>query len=138
MQSIDPSEFESLRSQCKSPEPNEEMSTPEMTFAELLRRDLGHEFPVVSGTNKADSPLVISEKRDYVAIEYAIVRHVMRSIGEEWEVAEQSLLHRDGRVIDELAVNAKDAGAADWQHRWRFYFDITLGWKATYGKAKDH
>lgn len=104
-----------------------------MNLAELLRRDLGPDFPVVSGTSKVDSPLVISETRDYVAIEYAVVRQFMRAIGEEWKLAEQRLLQRDGRVIDELVVNVKDAGAAEWQGRRRFFFDITLGWQATYG-----
>lgn len=79
-----------------------------VTLAELLLRDIGPDLPVLSGTNKADSPLVISETRDYVAIEYAVVRHVIRSIGEEWQLAEQRLRHRDGCVIDELAVNVKD------------------------------
>jgi hypothetical protein len=114
------------------------MGKPTMALAELLHRDLGADFPVISGTSKADSPLVISEMRDYVAVEYAVIRQVMRTIGEEWEMAEQSLLHRDGRVIDELVVNVKDAGAPQWQGRRRFYFDITLGWKAAYGKAGEH
>ncbi|KAF1700591.1 hypothetical protein [Pseudoxanthomonas kaohsiungensis] len=114
------------------------MVEPTTTFAEILRRDLGPDFPVVSGTSKADSPLVISETRDYVAVEYAIARQFMRAIGEEWKLAEQRLLHRDGRAIDELVVNVKDEGAPDWQGRRRFYFDITAGWRATYGDAPDH
>ncbi len=104
-----------------------------MTLAELLHRDLGPDFPVTSGTGKVDSPLIISETLDYVAVEYAVVRHVMQRIGEDWQRAEQKVMHRDGRVIDELVVNMKDAGAPEWQGRRRFYFDITLGWQATYG-----
>ena len=104
-----------------------------MTLAELLHRDLGPDFPVVSGNGKDDSPLVVSETRDYVAVEYAVVRQVIRAMGEEWKLSEQRLLDRDGCVIDELVVNVKDAGAAEWQGRRRFYFDITLGWQAAYG-----
>lgn len=103
------------------------------TLAEFLLRDIGPDFPVISGTSKADSPLVISETHDYVAIEYAVVRHVMQRIGEDWQRSEQRVMHSDGRVIDELVVDVKDAGAPDWQGRRRFYFDITIGWQATYG-----
>jgi hypothetical protein len=108
-----------------------------MTLAKLLHRDLGPDFPVLSGDGKSDSPLVVSETRDYVAVEYAVVRQVIQAMGEEWKLAEQRLLHRDGRVIDELVVNVKDAGAPEWQGRRRFFFDITLGWQATYGNAHD-
>ena len=108
-------------------------TTTMATLAELLHRDLGPDFPVLSGNAKVDSPLVISETRDYVAVEYAVIRHVLRAIREEWELAEQRLQHRDGRAIDELVVNVKDAGAPEWQGRRRYFFDITLGWQATYG-----
>ncbi|AKC86561.1 hypothetical protein [Pseudoxanthomonas suwonensis] len=103
------------------------------TLAELLHRDLGPDFPVLSGNGKDDSPLVVSETRDYVAVEHAVVRHVIRAMGEEGKLSQQRLLHRDGFVIDELVVDVKDAGAPEWQGRRRFYFDITLGWKATHG-----
>lgn len=103
------------------------------TLAELLLRDFGPDFPVLSGNGKVDSPLVISETRDYVAVEYAVIRRVIEAIGEEWQLAEQRLLHRDGRVIDEMVVNVKDAGAPEWQGRRRYFFDITMGWQATYG-----
>lgn len=108
------------------------MTTPP-TMAELLLRDLGPDFPVVSGTSKVDSPLIISELHDYVAVEHAVIRRIMSVIGEEWELAQQSVSHQDGRVIDQLVVNVKDAGAPEWQGRRRYYFDITAGWNATYG-----
>lgn len=101
-------------------------------LADLLRRDMPG-FPVLSGTSRIDSPLVISELTDYVAVEYAVVRHVERMVGEEWEKAEQRLMHRDGCVIDVLVINVKDIGAPEWQGKRSFYFDITLGWKAAYG-----
>ncbi|HRF83063.1 MAG: hypothetical protein J0L89_06450 [Xanthomonadales bacterium] len=109
------------------------MNTSAPPLADLLRRDIGPDFPVVSGTSKADSPLVISETVDYVAVEHVVIRHVMGMIDEEWKLAEQRVTHQDGRVIDEMVVNVKDAGAPDWQGRRRFYFDITAGWHATYG-----
>lgn len=109
-----------------------------MTLAQLLRQELGPDFPVVSGNGKADSPLVISETRDYVAVEYAVIRQVTGAIGEEWQVAEQRLMHRDGRAIDEIVLDVKQAGAPEWQGLRRFFFDITLGWNATYGKAREH
>lgn len=101
-------------------------------LADLLRQDIPG-FPVLSGTSRLDSPLVISELVDYVAVEYAVVRHVEGIVEEEWEKAGQRLMHRDGRVIDELIINVKDIGASEWQGRRKFYFDITLGWNATYG-----
>lgn len=112
------------------------MNESSIPLAELLLRDLGQDFPVISGTSRVESPLIISETIDYVAVEYAVVRHVMRMIGEEWELARQSVSHHDdGRVIDELIVNVKDIGAPEWQGRRRYYFDITLGWQATYGNG---
>jgi hypothetical protein len=109
------------------------MVEPAMTLADLLRRDLGPGFPVVSGNGKADSPLVISETRDYVAIEYAVIHQFMGAAGEEWKLAQQNVQHRDGRVIDELVLDVKKEGAPEWQGYRRFFFDVTLGWRAAYG-----
>jgi len=101
------------------------------TLVKLLHHDFGHDFPVVSGTRKEDSPLVITELRDYVAVEYAVVRHIMQALGEEWKLAEQRISHGNGRTIERMVVHAKPAGAPDWTGSRRFHFDITAGWRAS-------
>jgi len=99
------------------------------TLAELLREDISPDFPVSKGTGGADDPLVITEGIDYVGVEYKIIRHVMSMLGEEWEKAEQRLYGKEDRIMDEIVVNAKKAGAPEWQHRRRFHFDITIGFR---------
>ena len=65
-------------------------------------------------------------KRDYFAVEYTAVRHVLQAIGEDWQRAEHLLPHRDERVIDELVVNVKDVDAPERQGRRRQFLDITI------------
>lgn len=47
--------------------------TNDSTLADLLREHLDSDFPVSTGNGKADDPLIITETRDYVGIEYAVV-----------------------------------------------------------------
>ncbi len=110
---------------AKSVEPVEQVS-----LADLLRSDLGQHFPVSGGNGKEDSPLVITAETDYVSVEYAVVRHVLSAVGEAYQLNNQALLNRDGRHIDMLVFDVKDAGSADWQGLRRFYFDITAGFGA--------
>lgn len=108
----------------------ESTSRGKATLADLLRSDLGEHFPVSGGNGKVDSPLVITDARDYVAVEYAVVRHVLTAIGEEYKLSKQSLLNRDDKKIDELVFHVKKAGAADWEGLRHFYFDVTAGFDA--------
>lgn len=64
-------------------------------LAELLRDDLGQDFPVLSGNAKKEDPLIITELIDYIGIEYAVAEHVFCMLQEEYQLAEQRL-YRDG------------------------------------------
>lgn len=105
----------------------EEAPPPQQSLAQLLLDDLGRNFPVASGNAKENDPLIITALKDYVAVEYAVVRHVLGKIHETYELDSQSLLNQGDRRIDELVFKVKSAGAADWTGRRRFYFDITKG-----------
>lgn len=110
---------------------NPDLSTTDQqrddSLAKLLLRDLGENFPVSGGNGKEDDPLIVTEKVDYVAIEYAAVRHVMATVREEYELAQQRLMRKGDRNIDEMIFRVKPAGAEDWTGSRRFYFDITAG-----------
>lgn len=99
------------------------------SLADLLRQDLGEDFPVDHGNAKRDDPLVITEIRDYVAIEYMVARHVLTMLREEFALSEQKLHDRGGEVIDELVFDVKEPGEAEWSGRRRFFFDITHGFR---------
>ena len=102
--------------------------TNDSTLADLLREHLDSDFPVSTGNGKADDPLIITETRDYVGIEYAVVRHVLSMVREEYQRSEQRVSNKEGRVIDELVFDVKPAGAPEWTGRRRFFFDITAGY----------
>lgn len=102
----------------------------EVTLAELIKSDFGPDFPVSGGNGKEHSPLVITATRDYVSVEYAVVRHVLTSVGEEYELSKQALLSRDGKMIDKLTFKVKEDGSAEWQGQRNFYFDVTAGLSA--------
>ena len=103
-------------------EPNTQQS-----LAHVLLSELGPSFPISTGNAMTDDPLIITASRDYVSVEYAVVRHVLGKVRESYELDAQALLNRDGRQIDELVFKVKSAGAADWTGRRSFYFDITEG-----------
>jgi len=105
--------------------PEAEPST--QSLAELLINDFGTQFPVSSGNGKKDDPLVITAKSDYVAIEHAIVKHVLGKVREQYELDSQKLINADGRQIDELIFSVKSIGEENWTGHRRFYFDITKG-----------
>jgi len=101
------------------------------SLAELLRNDLGEHFPVASGNGKKDDPLVVTEKTDYVSVEYTVAHHVLDMLREERQLNSQRL-HRDGaRIIDELVFDVKSLGAPDWEGLRRFFFDISAGYLKT-------
>ena len=97
------------------------------TLADLLKSDFGPDFPVSGGNGKEGSPIVITARTDYVSVEYAVVRHVLAAIGEEYKLSNQTLLGVNGRNIDKLIFNVRKTGSADWEGQRSFYFDITAG-----------
>lgn len=93
----------------------------------VLESHFGGDFPVGAGTTKRDDPLVITDERDYVSIEYAVARFLLEKMGFEYEFEQQRTHNQDGRVIDELVYAAKESGEVDWSQTRRFFFDVTAG-----------
>lgn len=69
-------------------EPVQSRSTHARTasMADSLRARYGAHFPVATGNGTFSDPLVITERRDYVDIEYAVVRHALEDAGEEFQL----------------------------------------------------
>jgi hypothetical protein len=97
-------------------------------LAQLLLDDLGPNFPISTGNAKVDDPLVITAAFDHVGVEYAVARHVLGMMQEEYALAEQRVRTNSDRIIDELVFDVKPVGTDDWTGRRRFFFDITAGY----------
>ena len=59
-------------------------------LADLLRAHFGKDFPVGNGSAKRDDPLVITDKRDYVSIEYGVAQHLIGLGGYEFKFEQQN------------------------------------------------
>ena len=94
---------------------------------EVLEERFGSGFPVGAGSAKRDDPLVITDKRDYVSIEYGVARFLLEQMGFEYEFEQQRIYNNEGRVVDELVYAAKKTGEPEWTQTRRFFFDITAG-----------
>jgi hypothetical protein len=91
----------------------------------MLFDHFGRDLGIGHGTLKREDPLIITDSRDHISIEYAVAKWAM---GDEEFALEQQLLHDDnGRSIDELVYATKPKDAPDWVRRRRFFFDITAG-----------
>lgn len=102
----------------------------EKPLSDLLRANFGADFPVGNGSAKRGDPLVITELRDYVAIEYAIATFLLE-LGEcEYKFEGQRLHNLEGRIVDEITYAAKQIGESDWTQTRRFFFDITSGFQS--------
>lgn len=94
---------------------------------DLLRLYFGSDFPVGDGSAKRDDPLVITEKDDYVAIEYRIAQLILAMADREYKFEQQQVRQVNDRTIDELVYAAKPKGAPEWTETRRFFFDVTIG-----------
>jgi|JI10StandDraft_1071094.scaffolds.fasta_scaffold37006_3 hypothetical protein len=99
---------------------------------ELLKERFGSDFPVDGGSTHRDDPLVITDQRDYVAIEYTVAKFLLGEMGLDYKFEKQRVRNLDGQVIDELFFATKESGAPDWTQRRSFFFDITLGYGKTH------
>ena len=106
----------------------ETLPPEQKSLAQLLLDDLGSDFPVSSGNGMRDDPLLITAETDYVSVEYAAVKHVLRAVREEYKLTKQQLISEDNRQIDELIFDVNPMGANEWTGRRSFYFDITSGY----------
>jgi hypothetical protein len=94
---------------------------------EVLEEHFGSGFPVGAGSTKRDDPLVITDQRDYVAIEHAVARFLLEQMGFEYKLEKQGLHEYESRAVDELVYAAKEIGESEWTQTRRFFFDITAG-----------
>lgn len=103
----------------------QELRQTPLTLGELLKQHFGEDLGVTGGSAKRDDPLVITETVDYVSIEYAVAKFLMRD--QEYKKERQQLLNFNGRKVDELVFTTKRVGASEWETTRCFYFDITDG-----------
>lgn len=94
---------------------------------DLLEKRFGGDFPVGAGTTKRDDPLVITDQRDYVSIEYGVAKFLLEQMGFEYKFEQQRTHNQEGRLVDELVYAAKEPGESEWTQTRRFFFDITAG-----------
>lgn len=96
-------------------------------LADALKARFGEDLGVGPGRASREAPLIITEKVDYVSIEYAAAKFLME--GMEWKKQRQALRNLDGRFVDELTFSVRKLGEQDWSER-KFYFDITEGYRS--------
>jgi len=94
---------------------------------EVLEKRFGSDFPVGAGTTKRDDPLVITDRRDYVSIEYGIAKFLLEQMGFEYKFEQQRTHNYEDRIVDELVYAAKEPGEPEWTQTRSFFFDITAG-----------
>lgn len=95
------------------------------TLSKRLRSKFGPDLGVAGGDATRSNPLVITDKLDYVSIEYAVAKFLME--GKEWRKKRQALLDIGGRYVDELVFEVREP-EGEWQEQ-SFYFDITSGYQ---------
>ncbi|WP_442682806.1 hypothetical protein ACSBPQ_14615 [Stenotrophomonas sp. JC08] len=100
---------------------------PDSLAAKLKKANA--KFPVSGGNCTNDDPLIITEKKDYASIEYAVAEMIMKSQGLEFKFTLQGLENRGKRYIDVLTYNVKEGGDTEWTSKRSFYFDITAGYE---------
>ena len=100
-----------------------------VNLKELLKKDFGIDYPISGGTgNSKDNPIVVHYEfpNGYTSVEYAVIRCIATGRRIQWKFLQQSLMHHDGRELDQLKIETK----------WRednqlitqvenYYFDIT-------------
>lgn len=109
--------------------PAHQEPTPDKPIAPLsniLKARFGRELGVGVGDTSREAPLVITDRRDYVAIEYAVVKFLLEGL--IWRKVSQALNHIGDRYVDELVFSVRSVETDEWTER-RFYFDITAGYK---------
>ena len=74
-----------------------------------------------------DDPIVIAGIRDYVRMEYRIIKHLYRF--KKSELLIQGLCEKDGRRIDCLLMKVSMTDGMD-EHTEKVYFDITDGFNS--------
>ncbi len=109
-----------------------------MFMRNALAAHFGNDFPVSSGSTTQDDPLIITEQRDYVSIEYVVAKHLLSELGLDYKFNKQNCRTIDGRVIDELEFVVRKPSEPDRSQVMSFYFDITLGFNRRDAPSHSH
>jgi len=107
-----------------------------VSLKKILQEHFGENFPVANGSTSQEQPLVITDTRDYVSIEYAVATFLLKEMGFEYKLQVQRTHNYDNRVVDELVYavrEPKDPSQSQTQH---FFFDISAGFNR--GRSADH
>jgi hypothetical protein len=103
--------------------------TLNMNLQELFKSDFGMDFPISGGTgNSKENPIVVHRKEpnDYVSVEYGVIRCIGAGRGVDWKILQQTLMHHDGRRLDQVKVQTmKFVGSEIITQVENYYFDIT-------------
>lgn len=96
------------------------------TLRQRLEEDFGIDLPISGGNGKSMGDAIIIDKatRDYVGIEYFIVKLIYEMIGKTWETQRQVLRSENNRNYDQLIVKVYNPDGST--HLTDFWFDITF------------
>jgi hypothetical protein len=109
-----------------------------MNLRELLKKDFKIDLPISGGNgNSIDNPVVVhyQHPNDYVGVEYAVFNGLYTGrrfglLGKgssfEWKFIKQTLIHHNGRKIDQMKFETKETSATEIITQVEnYYFDIT-------------
>lgn len=100
-----------------------------MNLRELIKKDFNIDFPISGSTaNSRNNPIVIHRQapNNPTSVEFGIIRCVGIARGVEWEVIEQRLIDHDGKYLDQITIETKEAtGTEIIAQLESYYFDIT-------------
>ncbi|MFC1591343.1 hypothetical protein ACFL43_02345 [Thermodesulfobacteriota bacterium] len=106
-----------------------EQTPDEFNLGKLLKSDFDIDFPISGGSgNSRDNPIVIHkvEPNDYTSVEYGVLRCLGIGRGIEWNTINQSVLHEDGRTLDQIKIETKETTEKEVITKIEnYYFDIT-------------
>jgi hypothetical protein len=100
-----------------------------MELRALLKVNFGIDFPISGGTgNLRDNPIIIhrQEPNDHTSVEYGILRCLGIGRRVEWELIQQSLIHYNGTMLDQLKIRTKKVTDTEIITQVEnYYFDIS-------------
>jgi len=111
-----------------TPAPQPPKNEP-INLRELLKAEFGIDFPITGGPgNSPDSPIVIlrQQPNDYTSCEYGILNCLARARSMEWKLLQQSVMHHNGRTLDQMKVQMTEHTPDEVRKSIEnYYFDIT-------------
>lgn len=99
------------------------MVSGDLSLREKIKRDFGEDLDISGGGGQTiGDPIVINEScKDYVGMEYYVIKLIYSAMGVNYKVAKQTLLDNDDKKIDQIKL----AVESDDDNFYNFYFDVT-------------